>query len=148
MKQLGTVWGRQNGADSKGGDWTYWPDDLRIREYPAETSSCQPDRANSPMARPKATSRLYSAADVLGVAMDYYARGRHDADVCELIATWAERDVPRATRAGRIAGRVAEMRQAAERVAEREGRVYREYLGGPVDWETGTRLEDVDADEL
>jgi protein gp37 len=35
VKQLGTVWARQNGADSKGGDPQYWPEDLRIREFPA-----------------------------------------------------------------------------------------------------------------
>lgn len=34
-KQLGSVWARENGADSKGGDWGYWPEDLRIRQYPA-----------------------------------------------------------------------------------------------------------------
>lgn len=30
VKQLGTVWAE----GSKGGDWSVWPDDLRIREYP------------------------------------------------------------------------------------------------------------------
>lgn len=43
VKQLGTVWataavvGGQSLAktDKKGGDWRYWPTDLRIREYPA-----------------------------------------------------------------------------------------------------------------
>jgi protein gp37 len=34
VKQLGSVWAQANGADSKGGDWTRWPEDLRIREYP------------------------------------------------------------------------------------------------------------------
>jgi protein gp37 len=34
VKQLGAVWARQHQADSKGGDWTYWPDDLRVRTYP------------------------------------------------------------------------------------------------------------------
>ena len=35
VKQLGSVWARQNRADSKGGDWSHWPADLRVREYPA-----------------------------------------------------------------------------------------------------------------
>lgn len=34
VKQLGTAWARVNGADSKGGDPQYWPQDLRIREFP------------------------------------------------------------------------------------------------------------------
>lgn len=45
VKQLGSVWARDmtiNGktvaahGDTKGGDPTYWPPELRIREYPAE----------------------------------------------------------------------------------------------------------------
>ncbi len=34
VKQLGTVWARQNGERGKGGDWSTWPEDLRIREFP------------------------------------------------------------------------------------------------------------------
>jgi protein gp37 len=34
VKQMGSVWARQNGADSKGGDPQYWPEDLRIRRFP------------------------------------------------------------------------------------------------------------------
>ncbi len=34
VKQLGRVWGRENGADLKGGDWDHWPADLRIRQFP------------------------------------------------------------------------------------------------------------------
>jgi len=34
-KQLGSVLGRQLGAGPKGGDWHRWPEDLRIREFPA-----------------------------------------------------------------------------------------------------------------
>jgi protein gp37 len=35
-KQLGTVWARTHDqrGDPKGGDWTRWPEDLRIRHYP------------------------------------------------------------------------------------------------------------------
>lgn len=42
VKQMGSVWARDvawNGqqvsrTDPKGGDWSKWPADLRIREYP------------------------------------------------------------------------------------------------------------------
>jgi protein gp37 len=36
VKQLGATWGRANAADSKGGDWSYWPESLRVRDYPAD----------------------------------------------------------------------------------------------------------------
>jgi protein gp37 len=35
LKQLGSVLGRSLGAGSKGGDWGAWPEDLRVREFPA-----------------------------------------------------------------------------------------------------------------
>ncbi len=35
VKQMGTVWAKEHGTDSKGGDMEAWPDDLRIREYPS-----------------------------------------------------------------------------------------------------------------
>lgn len=35
VKQLGSVLGRKLGAGPKGGDWDAWPEDLRIREFPA-----------------------------------------------------------------------------------------------------------------
>ena len=35
VKQLGSVLGRELGAGSKGGDWLAWPEDLRVREFPA-----------------------------------------------------------------------------------------------------------------
>lgn len=35
VKQLGRVWAQENGSlDMKGGYWTDWPEDLRIREMP------------------------------------------------------------------------------------------------------------------
>jgi protein gp37 len=34
VKQLGSVWARENGGDSKGGDPSVWPADLRVREFP------------------------------------------------------------------------------------------------------------------
>lgn len=37
VKQLGSVWAREHGAtDRKGGDPAEWPEQLRVREYPAE----------------------------------------------------------------------------------------------------------------
>jgi protein gp37 len=38
VKQLGSVWARGAGADSKGGDWRYWPMGLRVRDYPGGPS--------------------------------------------------------------------------------------------------------------
>ncbi|HET9973924.1 MAG TPA: phage Gp37/Gp68 family protein [Streptosporangiaceae bacterium] len=35
VKQLGSVLGRELGAGPKGGDWSAWPADLRVREFPA-----------------------------------------------------------------------------------------------------------------
>jgi len=39
VKQLGSVWARAHRADPKGGDWSRWPDDLRVREYPEVAAS-------------------------------------------------------------------------------------------------------------
>jgi protein gp37 len=35
VKQFGSVLGRELGAGPKGGDWDAWPEDLRVREFPA-----------------------------------------------------------------------------------------------------------------
>jgi hypothetical protein len=32
-------WAKANGADSKGGDWEHWPEDLRVREYPGDRAA-------------------------------------------------------------------------------------------------------------
>lgn len=46
VKQMGSVWATNTSVDgksvrahgdSKGGDWEYWPEDLRIREFPIKT---------------------------------------------------------------------------------------------------------------
>jgi len=34
VKQLGAVWAREHGTDPKGGDWSTWPQDLRVRQFP------------------------------------------------------------------------------------------------------------------
>lgn len=39
VKQLGAVAGRSLGAGSKGGDWSAWPADLRIRQYPQQITA-------------------------------------------------------------------------------------------------------------
>lgn len=47
VKQLGSVWARDYfvggdqvaRTDPKGGDWGYWPDDVKIREYPTERTA-------------------------------------------------------------------------------------------------------------
>lgn len=38
VKQLGGVWARQHGTDPKGGDWTHWPQQLRVRQFPTVPS--------------------------------------------------------------------------------------------------------------
>jgi protein gp37 len=39
VKQLGTVWAREHKAkDWHGGDWSEWPEDLRVREFPTVTT--------------------------------------------------------------------------------------------------------------
>jgi protein gp37 len=35
VKQLGSVLGKELAAGPKGGDWSAWPEDLRVREFPA-----------------------------------------------------------------------------------------------------------------
>jgi protein gp37 len=35
VKQLGSAWAREHGGDSHGGDWSLWPEDLLIRQFPA-----------------------------------------------------------------------------------------------------------------
>lgn len=35
VKQLGSAWAREHGGDSHGADWSLWPEDLRVREFPA-----------------------------------------------------------------------------------------------------------------
>ncbi|ATO14668.1 hypothetical protein CO540_13215 [Micromonospora sp. WMMA2032] len=79
----------------------------------------------------------YTADEVHALLYAAYIRGRYDADINELRGTWAEHDEPRATREQRVAQRLAEMDDAARVRAAREGRPYRLYTGGPVDWETG-----------
>ena len=37
LKQLGSVWAKENAADAHGGDPDRWPKDLRIRQFPERT---------------------------------------------------------------------------------------------------------------
>lgn len=34
VKQLGSQWARENGSSGKGGDWSTWAEDLKIRQFP------------------------------------------------------------------------------------------------------------------
>jgi protein gp37 len=34
VKQLGTQWARESGSSDKGGDWSAWPEDLKVRDFP------------------------------------------------------------------------------------------------------------------
>ncbi|HEV2451254.1 MAG TPA: phage Gp37/Gp68 family protein [Streptosporangiaceae bacterium] len=34
VKQLGSQWAHENSSSDKGGDWSLWPEDLRVREFP------------------------------------------------------------------------------------------------------------------
>lgn len=42
VKQMGSVWAKEWSVDAqgdrKGGDWTFWPADLRVREFPQEVA--------------------------------------------------------------------------------------------------------------
>lgn len=50
VKQLGSIWAsefaahgwRSEKGDRKGGDWSLWPEDLRIREYPQVSGAAAP----------------------------------------------------------------------------------------------------------
>ena len=79
----------------------------------------------------------YTAAEVHTLLYAAYARGRYDADINELRGTWVEMAEPRATREQRVQARLDEMDRDARARAAREGRPYRIYQGGPVDFETG-----------
>ena len=85
-------------------------------------------------------STTYTADEVHALLYAAYERGRYDADINDLRGTWAEMDEPKATREQRVQARMAEMEAAGRRRAEYEGRPYREYRGGPVDWETGATI--------
>ena len=42
IKQLGSQWARENGRNDKGGDWSLWPEDLRIRQFPVAPAGSLP----------------------------------------------------------------------------------------------------------
>jgi len=45
VKQLGSQWAREHGSSDKGGDWSLWPDDLKIREFPWTVQASMPGGA-------------------------------------------------------------------------------------------------------
>ncbi|GIE79073.1 hypothetical protein Aph02nite_50230 [Actinoplanes philippinensis] len=63
----------------------------------------------------------------------------------EMLASWARHHGAPPTRAERIAAELAAVDRAARLRAEREGRPYRVYRGGPVDWETGAPVRQLGA---
>lgn len=81
---------------------------------------------------------MFTAAEVLEVALAAYKRGRFDGDVNELHAIWADHEEPRLSHEARVAARHAEMERGHDNMNTELGRPtgYR-YRGGPVDWETG-----------
>ncbi|MFG3702406.1 hypothetical protein ACGF5C_31665 [Micromonospora sp. NPDC047620] len=91
------------------------------------------------------TKLTFTAEEAFELAWTAYLRGRYDADINEVRGTWTEMAEPRATREQRVARRMAEMDTAARARAEREGRPYRIYRGGPVDWETGRPVRELRA---
>lgn len=90
---------------------------------------------------------VYTSAQVAYLIHLAYSSGRAAAageDLAETVACWAEHPLPRITRAARIAQRIADMEAAARRWAEQAGRTYRPHLGGPVDWETGRPIREME----
>jgi hypothetical protein len=85
--------------------------------------------------------QTYTANEVRALLYTAYIHGRHEADINELQAIWAEKREPRLTRERRVAARIAEMEAAAARINAELGRPpgY-EYRGGPVVWATGAPL--------
>jgi hypothetical protein len=82
--------------------------------------------------------RLYTADEVLDLALAAYKRGRFDGDILEARASWSDHREPHLTREQRVAARLAEMESGHAALNRELGRPngYR-YRGGPVDWETG-----------
>jgi hypothetical protein len=71
------------------------------------------------------------------VAVAYEVGRRHtlSEDLAETIACWDEHDTPRDVRARRVAARISAMTSSHAS----------DYLGGPVDWETGQPVRDLGA---
>jgi hypothetical protein len=76
-------------------------------------------------------------AHLISLAFESGIRFRATYAEGELLASWAAHHAAPPTRQERIAAELAAVDRAARLRAEREGRPYRIYRGGPVDWETG-----------
>lgn len=63
----------------------------------------------------------------------------------EMLSSWAQHHAAPPTRAERIAAELAAADRGARLRAEREGRPYRIYRGGPVEWETGAPVRQLGA---
>lgn len=44
VKQMGEAWAKQHGGSKKGGSPQYWPEDLRVREYPVVRAAAEVPR--------------------------------------------------------------------------------------------------------
>lgn len=89
------------------------------------------------------TTPTFTAEEAFELARTAYLRGRFDSDINELRGTWTEMAEPRATREQRVVRRLAHMDAAARAQAARQGRPYRIYRGGAVDWETGRPVREL-----
>lgn len=97
-------------------------------------------------ARAVAEQEIFTAGQVAYLLHLAYESGRVSAageDMAEVVACWLEHANPVQIRTDRVAARIAEMEQSARDRAEREGRIYRPYRGGPVDWETGRPVREM-----
>lgn len=94
-------------------------------------------RAGEALLAEQETFTREQVAYLLSLAFESGIRFRSTYAEGELLTSWAEHHVVPPTRAERVAAELAAVERAARLRAEREGRPYRIYRGGPVDWETG-----------
>jgi hypothetical protein len=83
-------------------------------------------------------------AYLMHLAYDAGRTATHLEDVARTHCAWEDRPFLRKTYEQWVADELAEMDRAARARAEREGRPYREYRGGPVDWDTGSSVRHIE----
>lgn len=94
--------------------------------------------AASPEPDDDGSSRYYTAAEVLTVALDAYGRGFDDGVSDTGRTRWRDPDVINRFREQRVAAELAAMKEKAEVGRLQRGRREKfEYRGGPVDWSSG-----------
>ena len=94
-------------------------------------------RAATALQRGQQTFTGEQVAYLMHLAYDSGRTATYLADLAEQHCNWQDHAAERRTYEQLVADRLAEMDRAARVRAEREGRPYRIYPGGPVDWETG-----------